>query len=391
MGGAYGHLLHLHEDWDLTFADIINVFSDAGRGTLKNVTEKTDGMNLVFTWDVSSSLLRVARSTGDIKRGGLDARALAQRFPNRTGDVIAAFTNAFDTLDAAMRCVSVPVLYDVFGPSGNVWYSAEVIDPTCPNVIRYDEACVVLHAHGSLRLCADGTVNHMADAPGISALELFESDIARRLAPRKLHMPQRIKVIAPTDAVDRAREDVRTLAFVSGLSLQSTLRDYLSAVLGRMGWVRRFSPDVASALVSRAVGASGAPNLAQIKRLVKPEKRVEVDEWAGNLVEMAKAGSGMIEEIVYRFSVRLLDGVRSTMVTDHEKEVDRIRKGVALAMRDVSRVACLEKHVQKLSDLSDIGSSTEGIVFRFGDKAYKMTGAFAPVNQILGASRYGRT
>jgi hypothetical protein len=31
----------------------------------------------------------------------------------------------------------------------------------------------------------------------------------------------------------------------------------------------------------------------------------------------------------------------------------------------------------------------EGIVFKYGGKVYKLTGAFAPVNQLLGITKYG--
>jgi len=43
--------------------------------------------------------------------------------------------------------------------------------------------------------------------------------------------------------------------------------------------------------------------------------------------------------------------------------------------------------------LKDIGGfeaivPTEGVVFRYKGKLYKLTGAFAPVNQILGYLRF---
>lgn len=94
--------------------------------------------------------------------------------------------------------------------------------------------------------------------------------------------------------------------------------------------------------------------------------------------------------IVYRFSVELLRGMRSAMVNDHKAEVSRLREEVRKTLPTLGG-AVRGCHLDKLHDLSDIDSSAEGIVFRFGGKAYKMTGAFAPTNQVLGVGRYGRT
>ena len=49
----------------------------------------------------------------------------------------------------------------------------------------------------------------------------------------------------------------------------------------------------------------------------------------------------------------------------------------------------LQKQLNKLGSSENISSSMEGIVFEYppGSKAlYKLTGAFAPLNQIIGAS-----
>jgi hypothetical protein len=68
-GGMVGHLYHLHDNPDLTFAEIKDLLSSAAEGKLERVSEKLDGLNLVFSWDVQSDELRTARNSGDIKSG----------------------------------------------------------------------------------------------------------------------------------------------------------------------------------------------------------------------------------------------------------------------------------------------------------------------------------
>ena len=68
MSGAAGHLMHLYDDPDITFGEIKDVLARAAQGKLEQVTEKLDGRNIVFTWNVKEGGLKVARAAGDIAR-----------------------------------------------------------------------------------------------------------------------------------------------------------------------------------------------------------------------------------------------------------------------------------------------------------------------------------
>ena len=51
----------------------------------------------------------------------------------------------------------------------------------------------------------------------------------------------------------------------------------------------------------------------------------------------------------------------------------------------------LKLQIQKLQKIGGMKSivPTEGIVFKYKGKVYKFTGAFAPINQILGSLKFG--
>ncbi|NBP01774.1 MAG: hypothetical protein EBU90_16880 [Proteobacteria bacterium] len=57
-GGAVGHLQHLYDNRDLTFNEIEDILTAAASGNLEKVSEKLDGLNLVFSWDVSGGFDR---------------------------------------------------------------------------------------------------------------------------------------------------------------------------------------------------------------------------------------------------------------------------------------------------------------------------------------------
>ena len=79
-----------------------------------------------------------------------------------------------------------------------------------------------------------------------------------------------------------------------------------------------------------------------------------------------------------------------------DKAVQKVRQDVAKALNDLQKpdnLAKLEKLKIQIEKLEAIGGSSaivpsEGIVFKYKGNIYKFTGAFAPVNQILGSLRF---
>ena len=72
-------------------------------------------------------------------------------------------------------------------------------------------------------------------------------------------------------------------------------------------------------------------------------------------------------------------------------------KEVNQALKDLQKPDKIEKlkklklQIQKLQKIGGMKAivPTEGIVFKYKGKVYKFTGAFAPINQILGSLKFG--
>ena len=90
MGGAYGHMSHPFDDKDLTFGDLKKIIELGLGGQLNredNVTEKTDGQNLMISW--RDGKLIAARNKGHLKNRGktaLDIKGVESKFKGR-GDI----------------------------------------------------------------------------------------------------------------------------------------------------------------------------------------------------------------------------------------------------------------------------------------------------------------
>ena len=78
------------------------------------------------------------------------------------------------------------------------------------------------------------------------------------------------------------------------------------------------------------------------------------------------------------------------MKSELKKAIQQIK---SFAKTDNEGIAALKFLKRELARLQDIGGfnailPTEGIVFKYNEKLFKLTGAFAPINQLLGYMRF---
>jgi len=395
MGGAVGHLMHLHDDLDLRFEDIIDILEDASRGQLENVTEKFDGLNLVFSWDIESDSLRVARSAGDIKRGGLDATSLATKFFGR-GDLATAFNSAFELISGAVLPLSSQTKSDVFGRGTRFWYSMEIISKQNPNVIAYDHDAIVLHAWPTFDVDHAGQPTMINDPERsnklISALTPRHVGSWKILGPSMMKRKSRID----TNDLDRATSSIISEMMKWDLNPGSTLRDYVKVQLKLEVDMMKLPQQIRSMIIDRCMGDHGSPTLVDIKKNSNKSDHGTIIEFVKASEKHLKRYVRPIEIAVGDFAESLLRGYTSSLIDDPIAEVVRIREETQRAIsaiescNDETARQILQAQMQKLKSSSRVTTSIEGIVFIRGGNAYKFTGSFAPMSQILGLFKYGR-
>jgi hypothetical protein len=90
--------------------------------------------------------------------------------------------------------------------------------------------------------------------------------------------------------------------------------------------------------------------------------------------------------------------MRDFIAANPDKAVQKIKKDLNKAIsqvrkaKDPSKMEMLKTQLDRLNALGGFKSivPSEGITFVFKGKVYKYTGAFAPVNQILGMLKFTR-
>lgn len=400
MGGAVGHLQHLYDNRDLTFGEMKEILSLAAEGKLEKATEKLDGINLVFSWDSSSETLLAARNVGDIKRGGMNATELANKFYGR-GNLEKAFNDAFRVLNGALSALSPSVKNKIFGSQASKWYSMEIIYSQNPNVINYDSNSIVFHGWPVFSVDKNGNiVRDETDNSGVDVLtanikkmqKAVENSSWRVSGP----LVARLEKISDGSIVDSTLSSISSAMSRAGMSDGNTVGDYIRSFLEEDVLDLDISQRAAEAVISRCMEDPYSPTLIDIKKMVDNSKYNAVKQFIENCPKHLKSYIQPIEYAINNFAVELLKGLKSTLIGDPDKEINRLRDEVSKAIsaieasNDENATEILTAQLQKLKSVENITSPVEGVVFIYKGNAYKFTGSFAAANQILGLFKYGR-
>ena len=108
--------------------------------------------------------------------------------------------------------------------------------------------------------------------------------------------------------------------------------------------------------------------------------------------EQVKKNMFPFESLFFELGAEVLKNVEGFLAANPDKAVQTVRKQVAKAISDVRKGGDLKKlnrMTQQLQKIAAIGGfktiiPSEGLVFIYKGNTYKLTGAFAPVNQIAG-------
>ncbi len=432
MGGVFGHMSHIYDNPNMTFGQIKDIMTRAADGKLENVTEKTDGQNLFVSYNIQDDTVRAARNKSNLKSGGMDAEALAEKFGGR-GALTEAFVNAFRAFDLAVQQFSDEEKLELFGPDTNIFYNAEVMDPANANVINYDTKTFLIHRAGHAEFDRE-TGKPVGRDKGFSEQQAARLQVALERAQDRLQKSdfsvqvnaiRELEALSDRSAIDRAVAGIDRVMSTAGMTDSDTIADYIfaqwkalvEATLPELTdkqeklIIDRVMTDYYGALEGQGPLKSRGLTTSQITKAIgRPDLNEAVLSLIKEYPRHFKEFIFPIESVVHRFAIEVLRAVQSAYIIaagGNEKEVARLQAQVGKAIETIEAsgneeaMEIIKNQVEKLSqleddgsiggvDLSMISSPAEGIVFDYDGHTYKFTGGFAPANQILGLFKYGR-
>ncbi len=395
MGGLGGHVDHLYDNPDLSFTDMIKIMQAASNGEITG-GEKLDGQNLFVSYSVKDGKAKAARNVGNVKKGGMDAEALAAKFAGR-GTLEKAFNGAFEAFVDAVQQLPDDVKIKVFGPDANIFYNAEVMDPENPNIINYNSKNLIIHRDGhgeydrETGKVTDRDVSAEANLLGKALQQIQKSDKEGAFGV-EMKAVERLRALSDDKALTTAVGRLKKLLADSQVGESATVGEYIISKLDAL--IERMFPNLDETtqkmLMQRMFGVKGVTATQVYKTIKDPEVKVAVRAFIKDDKRVKKEIIYPLEDIVHDFAVEMLDGLKSRFVLSHKDEVVRMADKLEQAISDIeatgdeTKIQKLKAGLGKLKSLDKISSSMEGFVFAYDGATYKLTGSFAPVNQIMG-------
>ena len=392
-GGAYGHMAHPFDDMDLTFGDLKDIISKALNGDLGVVREKTDGQALAISW--KNGRLIAARNKGNLANAGANAMGIedvASKFGGR-GGLTDAYNFAMKDLSAAIQSLSEAQRKKIFN-EGQCFMNLEVIWPNSVNVIPYGQALLIFHNttcydEKGVAIGADGS----AASTLAGMIKQVNADVQSK------YTIQGPPITSIPKNTNLSSKQGKYLSKLNKLQSEFHLKDNDNVADYHQSWwdwwITSNAPTKVDKLTKEAL----------IRRWAFGDKgfrlntisNEELQKWAiendrVNVVKQQKENIKPFEELFLGVGADVLDFVGSVLTVHPESAIRAMKqkfKSVADQVRNVGNPTQIQKLKSELERLNQLGGiekivASEGLVFFYNGKTYKLTGTFAPLNQILG-------
>jgi hypothetical protein len=404
-GGAAGHMAHPYDDHGLTFNDIKEIISRGLEGRLDieaAVTEKTDGQNIQVTW--KDGQIGFARNKGTVINP-MSVQEIQAKFDNR-GPISDAFGGAAEDLSEAFGKVNPDTLNQIF-KNGRVFANMEIIYPATKNVISYEVA--VLQFHNLVEYDEQANIVETDLTGGAMVQRIIQDANAHLQKTFSFIPPQQIKMGRISDFEDqqaaffnevdqlRNRYNLKDTDRVTEYH-KAWWRDVILSKAKQLGY--DIPDDILNALIYRWGFFDKSTNISVLKKQIdKPEFSNWVTEFdKKEFKQYYKQNMEPFETIFLRLGAVVLKNATNFLAANPTKSVQEIKQEMAQLVKDLQNnpnpetISKLEQELRRIERLGGFDAivPSEGVVFTYGGNTYKLTGAFAPVNQILGVLKYAR-
>ena len=431
-GGAGGHMNHPYDVLDFTFKDLKNLISDLFAGKITDITEKLDGQNLFASVDEHGNTIFARNDTTLYEQPWYldDVRFNPKWVGNPT--VQHAFTNAAETVDKIFRNIpNAPKFFNYDDKADGIryryWANLEILDTQNFNVIPYADSKVSFHnfvatvfdysekdafsnenrPNEKEKISLNPEMEQQMKATLQKAIDkttktAFKAQLTPEVIFKKLDNGN-LKAQKYIDYIDN-------LLAKANLSDNVTIAQYKEEMIIRyleshkkLSWIDN---EVLTGALRRWIyGETTKYSLVNLKnmllstgdKMTKEQYPIFRDFDKFELPDVMKSIMKPLDTLFIKVGNEAIKCIQGLANAGHEKEiVSRLKKelsDIKAAIEDSDdpkKKLKLQQSLARLAAVDNELSSTEGIVFKYNGQLLKLTGAFAPLNQIFGARFFDR-
>ena len=398
-GGAYGHMNHPFDiQMNLTFGDLKKIINNALDGNLGVVREKTDGQALAISW--KKGKLIAARNKSHLANGGanaLDISALSSKFAGR-GALSDAYDFAMRDLSAAISGLSEKERQSIF-KDGSAFCNLEVIYLQNANVIPYGQNLLVFH----------NVVEYDDKGTAIGTVKGAESKLAAMIKKVNADVQSKYTIQGPPITKLPKNEKLSSQkgkfgGMLSKLQSEFNLSDKDGVAEYHYAWWMNFvnkSKKNLSQLEKEGLARRWAFDNKAFT--IKSISDADARKWADGVDKDAKdkimkGNLRKFEDIFLGVGAEVLSFMNSVLTAQPDSALQSIHNSLETTISQIrssgseAQIKRLEKELARLNAIGGFEKlvPNEGLVFFYKGNTYKLTGTFAPLNQILGIFKFGR-
>ena len=414
-GGVGGHMLHPYEVLEGTPRDLINRIKQYG--VSQKLIEKVDGQNLFFTVEKDGTPM-FARNKQDMTHQDLiekfTGHGAEKPFLEGGNAIVQGVQQWKNSGPEFFEQEVIEAFHPVEGQKSFINF--EIMHPDKPNQIKYDKRYIVFH----------GIVDFEYGPKGRE--EVYRTNKGERLQKIIRQMKPGVQsagfILASNRTVDmNALTNVQIAEYI----------EQIKQIADSIGITedQDFATGVLNSIKQKLSDAEIETNKETLKKIEefvlygediegnsiqgKDVKKLFSKEDAKKLTALgltsATKASRIISDTLTQFApifvnlgIDLLSGVKSAYMSDdfNKKNIDELREKLQVAIDDYNEyvaatpddkqsnvVKRLKRHVDVVKDTgleNIVNSAVEGGVYDENGDLLKVTGGFAPLNQIIGAA-----
>lgn len=395
-GGAAGHMMHPFDDLEMTFGEMKDIIYQSLSGKLSvnsHVTEKIDGQNLMVTY--KDGKVKAARNKGTVINP-LDLSQIKSKFEGR-GDIETAFVESMRDLESAFNNVSSEVLEKIF-KNGRVFLNLEIVFPGTKNVVDYGPVPYLI-LHGTTEFDENANKVDVNPHAGKQLYNLINKVNSTNQNTFTISKPQLLslkKVNSYGQKKDQLMSDLWALQSEYSLGNGDTLGDYYDQYWKNYIEEKypKLAEDTKRSLIDRWARSIKSNKLT--KNSLGEYLSGVVEDDKQNVVRINSEIRSKFEEIFLKLGVSVLENISDILSFNSKESIKSIRKDLLDSISKIktsnnsSDISKAYSNLQKLKSLGGLKAivPSEGLVFTYNGKLYKLTGSFAPINQILGLFKF---
>lgn len=402
-GGLAGHINHPFEDLSLTFFDIKNLIHLGLSGQLSyelDTTEKIDGQNLYITY--VNREIKAARNKKEMKNP-LSKDEIKEKFKDRP-ELADAFYFAMQDMENFISSFSYETIGELFD-NGVSFLNIEIYYPESKNVIDYDKARLVFHGFSSPFSENDDTYVDEKNKYLLRIRDMITNVNSNIRTYFEITPPVFVNINQSNDFSNKKDYFISKLQELMdnyNISYENKLEDYVYKRFeyevdnNINNYNLTIDSEVKNGIIKWLINSNYKPmTINEIERKVDSEPFIK---WLRGVDRDKKFREFIkpLEILILELGVEIMKNVNGFLNTDNDAEIRKLKNDITKTIsiiknsNNVDDINLLTKNLEKLNNLGGLDSivPSEGIVFKYRGKLYKITGSFAPINKILGILKY---